>query len=412
MKSIKLKDLEKDLYLIAEKLSISINIKELFIDVEKSEILFCSSIDVDKSLEKYQRDTFEYNTDLNLYDGEVDAFNDLQDVMNNKFIQNELKFTSKIIDPYNVDTGAYRNLNSYIYELEAEEILDIKKKMKESDSDNIFNSQEARSAFCALAEGQRGDPEIKMVSIQRNFGSGVLQNLIEHVGDLSHRMSQGVYINNDSIESCLTDIEPKIFRALSSLNSGYGFEREANENVISNYTFAETEYNSREKTIIEYKQKKHTDLQVKIDLLSGAESHLLTCRNALKRAKENNNLDKIESILNGQTKESLKSTCREAGHTLPYILSYDIIERERLSIFQKIKKYGEEISSIKNSSLMREEFSKYDELTQRYKKEMRGGLENFKSDYNVELLEYSKLHRQLNVYNDAQSCKGSCRLLR
>ena len=168
MKSIKLKDLEKDLYLIAEKLSISINIKELFIDVEKSEILFCSSIDVDKSLEKYQRDTFEYNTDLNLYDGEVDAFNDLQDVMNNKFIQNELKFTSKIIDPYNVDTGAYRNLNSYIHELEAEEILDIKKKMKESDSDNIFNSQEARSAFCALAEGQRGDPEIKMVSIQRN----------------------------------------------------------------------------------------------------------------------------------------------------------------------------------------------------------------------------------------------------
>lgn len=45
-------------------------------------------------------------------------------------------------------------------------------------------------AFKELAEAQRGVPELAMLDVQRANVGGVLSYVVEHVGDLTHRMCQ------------------------------------------------------------------------------------------------------------------------------------------------------------------------------------------------------------------------------
>lgn len=45
------------------------------------------------------------------------------------------------------------------------------------------------SAFVRLGNAQRGTPETAMLRVQRAYGGGVYNVLVEHVGDLTHRMS-------------------------------------------------------------------------------------------------------------------------------------------------------------------------------------------------------------------------------
>lgn len=76
---------------------------------------------------------------------------------------------------------------------------------------------------------QRGNPEIAMVRAQHVLGGGVLQFQIEHVGDLTNRMSPkhafgwswGASL--DKVEKCLKGLE-----------ASYGFRREFFENVQAN----------------------------------------------------------------------------------------------------------------------------------------------------------------------------------
>lgn len=84
---------------------------------------------------------------------------------------------------------------------------------------NVFNSIEAQQAFIALGDGQRGTPEHIMRNIQRMFrGSGVLF-LIEHIGDLTHRLSDpsGVRSGNWSPDYAVPKIT-EMFTALKRNN--------------------------------------------------------------------------------------------------------------------------------------------------------------------------------------------------
>jgi hypothetical protein len=88
-------------------------------------------------------------------------------------------------------------------------------------------------AFIALADAQRGKPERAMGDVQAALGGGVLSYVVEHVGDIIHRMSQygatevsiGHGLAADKVEKTLYTLE----------NS---FERENRVQQISNAKFS------------------------------------------------------------------------------------------------------------------------------------------------------------------------------
>lgn len=91
---------------------------------------------------------------------------------------------------------------------------------------------EIAKKFEAVADMQRGAPEHAMLRVQHVMGGGVLSPVVEHVGDLVHRMTEhagaGMYLEDI--------IEEKVKRGLRYLTHGYGFEREMKENMRANNT--------------------------------------------------------------------------------------------------------------------------------------------------------------------------------
>ena len=81
--------------------------------------------------------------------------------------------------------------------------------------------------FQDLADEQRGAPEMAMVEAQGKLGGGVLSHAIEHVGDLTHRMTD----KYDNFKGYGYDVGNKVDSVLRSLRSEYGFEKEFNENI-------------------------------------------------------------------------------------------------------------------------------------------------------------------------------------
>lgn len=86
---------------------------------------------------------------------------------------------------------------------------------------------DAIAAFKALGDAQRGAPEQAMLNVQHAMGGGVLNPVVEHVGDITHRMSHmaqyGTAMGREKVE--------KTYRWLTHR---YGFEREFEENLRNN----------------------------------------------------------------------------------------------------------------------------------------------------------------------------------
>ena len=90
-------------------------------------------------------------------------------------------------------------------------------------------------AFQAVGDMQRGEPEMAMLRVQSTMGGGVLSPVVEHVGDLTHRMTE-----HADVPYWLEDIiEEKVKRGLMYLTHRYGFEREMLENIRANKTDVE-----------------------------------------------------------------------------------------------------------------------------------------------------------------------------
>lgn len=88
----------------------------------------------------------------------------------------------------------------------------------------------ARAAFTALADAQRGAPEAVMLRVQNCNGGGVLNYIVEHCGDLVNRAAEHWWLESFGYDM----FEPKVSRSKRILFSGYGFEREHDENVRAN----------------------------------------------------------------------------------------------------------------------------------------------------------------------------------
>lgn len=87
--------------------------------------------------------------------------------------------------------------------------------------------------FKEIADYQRGEPEEAMREIQRHQISQLYGFLAEHVGDLTHRMSE--YISH--LRGGGENVGGKVRRTLRELKSGYGIEREIREQIESNLKF-------------------------------------------------------------------------------------------------------------------------------------------------------------------------------
>ncbi len=91
--------------------------------------------------------------------------------------------------------------------------------------------QDKFSAFAELADEQRGEPEMAMLRAQHVLGGGVMNFMVEHIGDITHRMAE----HPDLIPCCGYEfVRPKVDRGLRMLKSGYGFVKEFRENIASN----------------------------------------------------------------------------------------------------------------------------------------------------------------------------------
>jgi hypothetical protein len=84
-----------------------------------------------------------------------------------------------------------------------------------------------------LGEAQRGDPERAMLRVQHTMGGGVLNPVVEHTGDLIHRMSHHAEYNT-AYPDLVSD---KVRKVLGYLEHGYGFEREMGENIEATARF-------------------------------------------------------------------------------------------------------------------------------------------------------------------------------
>lgn len=85
-------------------------------------------------------------------------------------------------------------------------------------------------AFTNLASSQRGAPEAAMLKVTHLHKGGVLNPVVEHIGDLSHRMSEMTKYGNFGKEY----VREKVERGLRYLQHPYGFEREHKENMWNN----------------------------------------------------------------------------------------------------------------------------------------------------------------------------------
>ena len=233
------------------------------------------NIDLDKSNEEYQVYEFE-EYESAYYDGEINAKNVIKDYLHGYIVGKEQpSYEGKKIDInvelfdfdegqyHSYENGNYQNIEDFIYDMESLRIDKQKVALQNSEELNIFNSEEAKNKFGELANLQRSEPEIKMVQIQRYAGGGVITNMIEHIGDLSHRISQRVYIDTGAIEQSLNDIIPKINNALRRLNSSYPILKEFDENINNNFDYDKSYSDSKikEKTPEEFKERVIKDLK-------------------------------------------------------------------------------------------------------------------------------------------------------
>lgn len=103
-------------------------------------------------------------------------------------------------------------------------------------------------AFRALGDAQRGEPEAAVLKCQFAIGGGVLGVLLEHVGDLTHRMTFSYPQSMAGYEY----VKEKVNRALRYLRNQYPFRLEHQQNMKSN-----AEYWLQEKGIpvADYKAK-------------------------------------------------------------------------------------------------------------------------------------------------------------
>lgn len=104
--------------------------------------------------------------------------------------------------------------------------------------------EERNKLFAAVADQQRGIPERLMLKIQHHFGGGPLNVVVEHGGDIIHRMTEAAKYDSWGADT----VHEKTKRCLHYLEHSYGFERELYQNIETNSKY-------RDMTPAEFKDK-------------------------------------------------------------------------------------------------------------------------------------------------------------
>jgi hypothetical protein len=90
--------------------------------------------------------------------------------------------------------------------------------------------ENTQQKFEELAHLQRGEPEEAMLKVQFANEGGVLNFIVEHVGDLIHRMTE----RNTFEYAGYQYVKDKVEKTLRTLTYDYGFEKEMEENIQNN----------------------------------------------------------------------------------------------------------------------------------------------------------------------------------
>lgn len=96
--------------------------------------------------------------------------------------------------------------------------------------DKIELPEDVVKAFTHLGEEQRGAPEHAMLKVQHLMGGGVLNPVVEHVGDLTNRMTVLSKYGSFGYDM----FADKVAKTLRWLTNSYGFEKEFAENIKNN----------------------------------------------------------------------------------------------------------------------------------------------------------------------------------
>lgn len=102
-------------------------------------------------------------------------------------------------------------------------------------NEHVALKEDAIEAFSELGSLQRGKPEAAMMKYSMDVGTGVMANAMEHMGDMIHRATH--HAKHGSLYRGY--VQEKAEKILRSLRSGYGFDREHQENLESNASFNE-----------------------------------------------------------------------------------------------------------------------------------------------------------------------------
>lgn len=212
---------------------------------------------IEKSADKYKKYGFDYDTDY--YDGEVDIIRDINNLIEDKNIHYHgvpVKCIVNMVDFSENKLLPSMEIEDALIKAQEQRISKVKEKLLNSKTKNFLNSDEVKEQFNNLGEAQRNLPEEAMLRAQKILNGGVLSYQIEHVGDLTHRMSDKVCTAYNNPEYALEFISSKINGAYRSLTSGYGFEREFRENLKSNY-----EFNKERNEEFKNRYKDYTDFE-------------------------------------------------------------------------------------------------------------------------------------------------------
>jgi hypothetical protein len=352
------KNIKNDIYKAGEALGVSFGIEELLIygdnleenkEFDKINLFLNVRIDSYSSNDKYKVKEFDkYGS--HEYDGVIDGYMDLHQSLSNKITYNGTPVDIDVTISYYEESGYKEksmDLKRYTQEQSENSLLLSKENMRTSDTPNVLNSPEAIEKFSLLAEGQRGEPEIYMVKLQGELGGGVMSQQVEHIGDLTHRMAQRMYVEGGEVERSLENIIPKIKSGLIGLRRGYGFEREHNENMRSSFEIAYEKFNERFKSLNGYMEGELSKIEQEIKY---KEEHI---ERKVKEIKEAD-VDKLSSeirLVHSRNKLDLEWKLEGFNEDIQSesISNKDLLLK-KVDIKQIEKKIEEELQEIKKTN--------------------------------------------------------------
>ncbi|ASV44062.1 hypothetical protein PBI_SCTP2_47 [Salicola phage SCTP-2] len=132
-----------------------------------------------------------------------------------------------------------RFMKRFLYHVD--ELLRDKENINEDDNDsNDEMPKFVREEFSIIGEEQRGKPETVMVRLQHLIGGGVLNVVIEHTGDLIHRMTHQMKYGSD--KDGYEAVKEKLNKVLEYIENTDKFLKRIDQELKNNAEWFEKDF--------------------------------------------------------------------------------------------------------------------------------------------------------------------------